>query len=736
MSREQYPANNQLTPEQTPASTPEQAVVAAAEAQKAGNATPEQQALISGVEFGVQLVTSQQRTETVAGENSENSQISENPESKADSKSETRIHTSIHDGGTPNQPHGKNGLREMDERAAADIARSMIDEKVEARRDRDEVPLLNDKAELEIYGSREGRQYIDPETGEPLDTVKNPIIGRVDQIRQDRSYGQTEQERADTAQEYLDSVDDLTSQGFELCQAKLIMDLRDADRQKYGEMVGKLIGNGTSVEDAADKADRLYDKKDEQRLKLIEGEGVYTKEDYDKVTKGEALVDGEDSGKSKAEAEAGDDDKAEKKEQEEELPPRYKPSPELVAALEVSERDWASKRARRDRVSIAIKAASKAEVGEAGVQWQGDLDAVIGDYRNQMLESQKDLLDSYAKQLHEEGKTDDEINDLLEQAKTFDNAEIEQKVAGMEATAQNALVNEVAAESNRIYEQMHPKARKFLNWWKKLGGGKFFSKHRLKGNLVKGALLVVPGFAIGAVAAPLVGALGVAAGGAVLAGAIASGVGRGLLGNKLNQASEDPSIAEERAKATKQEVVAASAEGSDDDRTFEEIINDRGEKNVWRNRRRTGTAVALGAAGAVAGRWVSQSVAEWLNPPATPSVAVVSKPPIVSVRSTPNAPGSNSNIYIQPGNGFTNEFQEYFRAQGWGRLSGARSWELTQQVFGKFGPKHLIDIKSIPGTSADVYPRGGGDWGLGAPGGATLSPRLLAWLETHHQNYA
>lgn len=140
-----------------------------------------------------------------------------------------------------------------------------------------EVGTLNLEAYEAIYGTSDG------DTSSPT--------GRLAEIRQDTIYGDTEADREVAADEYAETIQALVDDGMELCQAKLVQDLREKDREKYIDLVCDLIcdGNGMEAEEADLQATDTFDEIHTDRIQLIKDNGVFTKEDFDKATAGESI---------------------------------------------------------------------------------------------------------------------------------------------------------------------------------------------------------------------------------------------------------------------------------------------------------------------------------------------------------------------------------------------------------------------------------------------------------------
>lgn len=205
-------------------------------------------------------------------------------------------------------------VRQGQEKLGAEWAHEI---ELELRACSPEVQAFNDKAEFEIWGSTgapvlgqyespktlvarktiKGERirgihesstqgslskitWLDPETGQKLPET----AGKLAEMRTSRRYGRTERERNDKADQYLDKLLGLQEhEGLELCQAKLIMDLRDSDYVKITELTAKFMQEGVGAQEAEDRAQAIYDKRDCQRRDLIKDEGIFSREEYDRV---------------------------------------------------------------------------------------------------------------------------------------------------------------------------------------------------------------------------------------------------------------------------------------------------------------------------------------------------------------------------------------------------------------------------------------------------------------------
>ncbi len=180
--------------------------------------------------------------------------------------------------------------------AALDANQAVATEQAafETRRGSEEVRALNDRAELEIFGSQ-GRTYVNPESGMPIATPEKPITGKVNDMLVNRRYGKTSAEREASATAYVESIRDLVDDGFELSQAKLVMDKRDeraaesvAQQNLVAKITAREIANGVSPTDAHERALRRIaprtkdEVSEEGKVKdLIRKEGIYSVEEYD-----------------------------------------------------------------------------------------------------------------------------------------------------------------------------------------------------------------------------------------------------------------------------------------------------------------------------------------------------------------------------------------------------------------------------------------------------------------------
>lgn len=147
--------------------------------------------------------------------------------------------------------------------------------RIHRRAESEEGQQLNNIAQAEIWGT-DGRTagYLDPATGQPLTT---PIEGKLNEMRNDPANGQGTAEREEKVEQYVADIEQLRGQGYELAQAKLIMDGREADEQMRRVMVAKAVMEGKDAKEAEWKSYDWYDRKDLRRRDIImEGYEVTT----------------------------------------------------------------------------------------------------------------------------------------------------------------------------------------------------------------------------------------------------------------------------------------------------------------------------------------------------------------------------------------------------------------------------------------------------------------------------
>ena len=137
---------------------------------------------------------------------------------------------------------------------------------------------LNENARIAVYGSN-GRTagITDPVSGEP---ITEPVKGRIAEILEDDRIIKSSTERQAKADKYEKDLLGIVNRGYELSQAKLIMDLREGDEAQKIEYISKQMHEGLTAAQAGAKANKLYRFKDKKRMKMIKEDGVLTMVDY------------------------------------------------------------------------------------------------------------------------------------------------------------------------------------------------------------------------------------------------------------------------------------------------------------------------------------------------------------------------------------------------------------------------------------------------------------------------
>lgn len=167
------------------------------------------------------------------------------------------------------------GIGRMEAAADAAIAAQAIEAAAiaahEARINSPEVQLLNDTAEIEIFGPKPGRTYTGP---------VGP--GVLEDLRTNRRYGRTAAERENAATFYEGSMQAMLDDGFELCQAKVVLDMAMEDRENHADFIAKQISAGLSATEAEAKANAVYTRKGERRRQIIKDNDLFTRDDYER----------------------------------------------------------------------------------------------------------------------------------------------------------------------------------------------------------------------------------------------------------------------------------------------------------------------------------------------------------------------------------------------------------------------------------------------------------------------
>jgi hypothetical protein len=516
-----------------------------------------------------------------------------------------------------------------------------------------DVAALNDAAEIAIYGSRGQTAGYTDAAGKPLHA---PIKGRVDRILESPRWGTSTAERQANApkaqaaaKEYGDNFEKIVGEGFERCQAKIILDRREqlagkldkADRQHRSKVdknirliTDQYIKNGDTPADARAKAEaRVARRKleaegsdinpqtEESKLKnLIRTKGIFTVEELNRAEH----------------PKPSDDDMATKpgKEKEKDLTEAEKILYSLTLALNTSRARYAGVSARRARghglLSFGKKhrELSKKSVAEARKNYERDSKGVILHEVNMATKAgvSTEDLKNYAEQFAI-GETERMVNalyrkrqlatgqyeyEMTEAVKRDEWGRPIDKEGKLVLKDKNGKLNYFYLKNGRgepLYElekdkkrrepitkEIEPKTsldravRKFYRWWDRQTDTRLFSTATFK----KSATLAAVGVAVG-VPAGLAGTvlLGPIAGGAV--GALAaSKIAKGVMANQINKrAYGGPMYIDRLSQEALNSVDAGHAIGN--------VIDKQTRKEVNRNRRRlVGSIAATALSGTVA----------------------------------------------------------------------------------------------------------------------------------------
>ncbi len=512
-----------------------------------------------------------------------------------------------------------------------------------ALRNSAEVAVLNDAAEIAIYGSRgQTASYVDA-AGKPL---QKPIKGRIDRILESPRWGTSTAERQANApkaqaaaKEYGDNVEKLVGEGLELCQAKIILDRREqlagkldkADRQHWSKVdknirliTDQYIKNGDTPADAKAKAEaRVARRKleakgsdinpqtEESKLKnLIRTKGIFTVEELNRAEHPEPSKE-----KEKGPKELTEDEKM-----------LYR----LTGTLNTSRARYAGVSARRARghgllsFGKKLRELSKESVAEARKNYERDSKRVILHERNMAHEAGVSLedLDNYAEQFAI-GEAERMVNALYRKRQLATGqyeygmtAAVKRDEWGRPIDKEDKLVlkdkngklNYLYLKNGRgepLYElekdkkrrepitkEVEPKTpldravRKFYKWWGKQADARLFSTATLK----KSGVMTAVGVPAGLAGTILLGPI---AGGAVGTFA-ASKIAKSIAANQINKRSYGgPMYIDRLSREALNSVDAGFAIG--------DVIDKQTRKEVNRNRRRlVGSIAAAALSGTVA----------------------------------------------------------------------------------------------------------------------------------------
>jgi len=327
-----------------------------------------------------------------------------------------------------------------------------------------------------------------------------------------------------------------------------------------------------------DEAKRMGDRDHQERLNGQEGKDNPTKDDVDyyrwlKSQQNDSEGDGEGDG------EGGDDDDKEKE-------PKMPTIEEVLAQDELYKRREAELNAARN--DYAELTASRRKISTFG--YKKKLEAAKERYENA-----RNMAGAHvAGRMKELEQVAGQLGIDME---PFDLAQYSMDGAIREL---HVLEHEIVDE--RLEQADGKKLKRFYDWWARQGGGKFFSKHRMLGNLKKGIVvgaLIAPGTIL---ASPFIAAG--ASAGLVAAGmvGVARGIARGHIDKNASAAELARAQSVEHIKLGEAQIKQDAANGitnfQGEDTT--ELVEDHTKKEVRRNRTRLGVGVAAGVLAPIA----------------------------------------------------------------------------------------------------------------------------------------
>jgi hypothetical protein len=293
-----------------------------------------------------------------------------------------------------------------------------------------------------------------------------------------------------------------------------------------------------------------------------------------------------------------------------------------------------------------------------------------------------------------------------------------------------ALQYDIAFEGKVVTERSRQskKTNKFVNWWVRQEG--------LKGKLKKGGVMLVGG--------ALIGTAGVIAGAGFLAtvpvAALAGGTAAvHVTGRRANgivdkqtgatlaqtQSREDINIKAREA----QRIYSGYNGGAWGIRPSEltKQTESRSDQEAAANRQRVRSSAGIAALGAKAAMWSNHLYHAFSDAaPVAPDAPAAPAAP----NTPPPAESINSNVIVNPGDGYTDTLEHLASANGM-NLSDSQSFELHNALMQKFGPDYI----NIQGTGgSDTYTQLG-DVRLTAPGQAKyvdgVAQFAIDWMKSH-----
>ena len=510
--------------------------------------------------------------------------------------------------------HSQQGIRTMEANAASNIAASQEteayamdstfdQEALDSRKASPEISVLNDMAQIEIWGTNGKTEgFVDPITGKPLTA---PIKGVLEEIRENRRYGTTEAEREMKASDVETEIVGLVDEGFELSQAKLIWDMRQNDDKSAANMISKYIAGGMSATDAESKVRKVYSHKDSQRLDIIQNEGIFTEKEYKNFLEGD----------SKSSLPEEDDTKILQRDQDKIH------LTELTKRVNDIRNEYARLSAGRGRRFGGQGEFSESKVAEARKAWE------------ESKALRNELIAHELKMALAAGVSEEDLMNYLPLFSIGDNESMARSLYDQRLLATGDYkVNSKSGELDEVEPKgIHKWTRKFYKWWGKQSGEKLLSTATLK----KSGAMIFIGIPVGAGAA-LVGStiLGPIAGGA-LGAVVATKLAKGLMSYHINKKSKHDG----RIDRLHQDLSANAHDLASGDEGFADSIDSQTSSEVRANKRRVAIGVGLAALGGAIGAVGTEHIVDTLSNQSGSTVYDGSGSTVSPINGMPNIDG-------------------------------------------------------------------------------------------------
>ena len=416
--------------------------------------------------------------------------------------------------------------------------------------------------------------------------------------------------------------------------------------------------------------------------------------------------------------------------------------PELSDRLRRAKDEWAYHIDAARSKAIPLFKGTKGKLERSGNAWTESKDALMANLREQgqayLVAVVQRLANRRSAELQEEGlspeRLEEELNAYAFHVQEILQNRLNQELRDYEKNLAMQVTGQSSEMSERKYDNYPKPVRKALDFWARRGGGKFFSKHRIFGNIAKLAAVGIPAAVVGGIATVATGGmLPVAmAAGALTGLGITKGIGAGLMGARTAKGENAPRVVDAITRDIEAEFDRQLAEnGTINHRE----TNKKTRKITWRNRRRNLTGITVGAGSANIAASVATNL--WL----TPNVTAVG-PGVQPVHATPNGPVSfgptappappvtPNGVPISPGDGIINAIDKIFGTVGSPASPDAAYNALLN---GNIDPTAVLQ-DAVSGAPVDVVQMGvpgPGGWGItGAEIGnnVMLTPQAAAYL--------